>query len=777
MDERGKQKIGTFAMRIASGRLFLPDDIASKINNFYPTEEGTLRSVEGPLPYLPSGAGGAPTSGITADITTGQYGVMHGIFHALLDVNGERDVLLVQTGSQIWEFAGWDRGWSLLIGSTSVPGGPGAYEDSFENTIIPQFPTQFESTSTGIVIVPQNGRAYFYDGTYVAPLGYSEIPGAPTGLGPRNRFRGTNYNGTVDNFSTQPGEMSSMGVNDAGYSHDSLAGRPSGMIASFGHGRLGMTRNPLTWVGADYQTIGGGGNVNSNKIDGTRANGSVGGWLESGEWRATTQWIDCWGNLSPMSGRSNEVTVSYQPATFWKYWDVSGSDGASFVALADDVRKQIAWTSIDPGPERTIGRILYRTKDTLHSGTTDLFRLTSEATGSAIAFATLPDNICTTYPDNIPDAWLLRKAIDIVPVPQFKLCRVAFGRLWIGNTAEAPGLIRPSLPGRWGTFPANQEIFPDPSGDEITGLWRASVGLLAFTSTSTYLILPSESGEGFSSVTLSAEVGCTAPGSLATLKDGTVIWMGYDGFYAFSGKEDYSRGIELISMDIDLFTRRVTHSRRKQATAAVDFATNEYRCWTSLDGSKKNNICFIFDGNGWRSRSDLQASAVCVTRDHRNYMLAAGLHAENGGVWLVDHEQGRYQNATITGRQAVLETAWLSPAISQEKRTAYTLFLWLRETSDATINIDVMRDWRNTVVETTTAKRYSGDDVPSFWGETVLGAGTTWQKKRPYWTRAAIYIPSAEVFKFRLRGTGSWEFVGIQLEEASRYAGGARIPP
>ena len=781
-DDKVRQKIGTLAIRIASGRLFLPDEVGARVENFYPTEEGTLRSIEGPLPFLPNYAtGAAPISGTTADITVPRYGTMHGIFHALVGRNGERDLLLCQTGSQIWEFAGWDQGWNLLIADASAPGGPPSYADSFQNTTRAQFPTQFESTSTGVVIVPQEGRAYFYDGTLVAPLGYTEIPGAPMAYGPVSRFKQTSFDAQIENDPTLQGKKVGMGINDGGYCHDALPGRNSGNINSFRLCRIGTTINPVTWV-SGYQEVDNDGNSSSNLIRGDAADGVVGGWLEAGEWRAAVQWIDQWGNLSPLSGLSEEVRFDYQPATYWD-WTVRGSSTtphtykASFIARADDVRKQIAWGGLDNGPPRTIGKILYRTKDLINSGTTTLYRLSQDATESGIAFATLPDNVSTVYPDNIPDAWLLREAQEIVPVPQFKLCRVAFGRLWIANTAAAPGLMRPSLPGRWGTFPVNQEIFPDPSGDEVTGLWRASVGLLAFTRGSTYLVMPNEGNTSFASVTISAEIGTSAPSSLATLKNGHVIWMGEDGFYLFQGQEDYSRGVDLISNDVDLFVKRMTHGRRKQAVAAVDPTTGEYRCWVSLDGSTTNNFCFIFDGTGWRTRRDVQATAVCVTRDHRNYMLVAGQNENTDGVWLLDHEQPLYQPPAILARTAVLETAWLSSAQSQEKRTAYTLYLWLRETSNSSVKIEVMRDWRNTVIETTTAERYSGDDIPPFWGSTELGGGKTWKKRRPYWTRAAVYVPSAEVFKFRISGVGRWEFVGIQLDEANRYAGGARIPP
>ena len=765
-DGRTKTKQGTFAIRIASGKLFLASDVGAKVENFLPTEEGTLRSIEGPLPYLPSYSAvgvGAPTT----------YGTMHGIFHARVGRNGERDILLCQDGDKIKEFQGWSKSWAVLIGTG------GAYvDDTFEDSTRPQFPTQFESTATGVVIVPQEGRAYFYDGTFVAPLGYSEAPGAPIGLGPESRLQTTAFEATpaADYLGVRVG----MGVNDGGYAYDALPGRDSGMISSFRYGRIGFVVPPVNWATAytsETDTSDNKLDAPTNRIHGDKASAMIGGWLEPGKWRGAVQWIDCWGNLSPLSSQSNEVTFEYQPATYWDWYTSVDGWCVSYVAKAEDVKKQVAWTGIDKGPERTIGRILYRTKDLLTSGVTDLYRLTQDTMASDVSFATLPDNVSTSYPDNIPDAWLLHTAIAIDPVPQFKLCRVAFGRLWIANTAGAPGLLRPSLPGRWGTFPANQEIYPDPSGDEVTGLWRSSIGLLAFSERSTFLVMPNDSGDGFRSTTISAETGCSAPSSIATLKDGSVIWLGKDGFYRIMGQEDYARGVEHVSADVELFVRRITTSRRKQATAAVDPNTGEYRCWVSLDGSKTNNFCFVFDGVGWRTRTDVEAAAVCTTRDHRNYMIAAGKHGALQGVWLLDHEQYRYQTE-ISTREATLETSWLTPGQSQERRTASTVYLWLRETTSSTVTVEVMRDWRNTVIETQTAKRYAGDDTPPFWGSAVLGAtDTLWAKRRPYWTRVAIYVPSAEVFKFRIRGTGNWEFVGVQFDETPKYAGGARIAP
>jgi hypothetical protein len=788
LDTSASVKKGTFPLRIASGKLFLPDDVGARIENLYPTEEGTLRTVEGPLPYLPNYAtGGAPAAAFQANITIPRYGYMHGVFQGNIGPSGERDILLIHTGSEIWEFQGWNRGWSKLIASAGSPGPAPAIVAELLNSRRPNFPTQFEFTQNGVVIVPQNSRAYFYDGTCIAPLGFTEAPTAPLGLGPEDSLSFPDYAGKfyvdLDPGDPDPRFRRPGGVNDEGYAWDGLQGRVSGMIPSFRYGRLGFTRNPISFAGAGEEVVSSSPNAIQSPLNPEVAQlCTVGGWVEPGEWRAAVQFVDQWGNLSPLSGRSNPVTVSQQYSTDFVLEDVNNdpphqAQGNSFVAQSTRVRKQVAWTGIERGPYYTAGRILHRTKDLEHAGTSQLFEVPLDSLENATTFATIPDNVTDTFPDNIPDNWLVAPAREVVAVPEFRLCRVAFGCLWIANTPGAPGLLRPSMPGRWGTFLANEELYPDPRGAEITGLWRVPQGLLAFTNKSTYLIIPAEGG-GFTSVTVSSEAGCTAPNSICTLKSGVVMWMGADGFYAFEGTDSYSRGVTFISTDIDLFVQRVTESRRMQACAAVDSKTGEYRCWTSLDGSIHNNICFIFDGKGWRTRTDVDARDVCVTQDHRNYMISVGRAETVNGLWLVDHESITAQPPGLLNREGIIETAWLTAADSEEKRTAQVIYLWLRETENTTLTIEVMRDWRNTIIETTTAKRYSGDDIPKFWSETVLGSeGSLWQKKRPYWTRAAVYVPSAEVFKFRIRGAGKWEFVGLQIAESPRYAGGARIPP
>ena len=105
------------------------------------------------------------------------------------------------------------------------------------------------------------------------------------------------------------------------------------------------------------------------------------------------------------------------------------------------------------------------------------------------------------------------------------------------------------------------------------------------------------------------------------------------------------------------------------------------------------------------------------------------------------------------------------------------MYVWLRETENSDLTVEAMRDWRNTTTETVAIKRYSSANPPTFYGATLGEQGEKLTERRPYWTRAEVYLPSAESFKFRIRGKGFWEFVGITIDEVPRKYGGAQTPP
>lgn len=741
-------KTGPLPLRAETGRLISPDGVGGRIVNMELTEAGTLRSIVGPVEYHPAAW---EDNGGSVPAATAYAAPLRGVFHCLLG-GGERDVLLVHRDNGIFAHEGWGPGWQAVLADLSLA----EFQTKLpEDDGRPNFLTQFEATPNGVVIVPQGGRAYFYDGTTAAPLGFDKAPGAPSPLGPTSSS--ANDGGTLTDS-----------ANDEGYTH---SGR--NLAQQMGVSRLGTLR----------------GGVIDVQVTAAKKSNSLGGILEEGEWRLANQFLDPWGNLSPLSERSAPIRLSKED-------NLTKDRKKDLDERQDRMRVQGCWTDIDTGPSHCVGRLLSRTLDLQNAGDNKLYWLTPNSTSSALTAATIPDNASSIFPDNIPDSWLLAEAKDPVAVPLFKLCKVAFGRLWIANMAGAPGLLRPSEPGFWGTFPRNEEIYPDPQGAEITGLWTVAQGLLVFTTSSTFIITQAGDATGkisFEAATLNPFVGCVSPDSIKTLPSGLTVWLGREGFYSWNGER-----IQLISQDIkDNVIQRINRVRSKQACAAVSSKMGVYRCWVPVDGSSENNLGLEYDGTGWREMDYINVAAVCTTRDHRDYMLALGqvnttqTPTGHSSLWLLDHAGGGNQTPIVP--TSTVETGWLKNTRSKRRSTLEKAFVWIRETNSGTLDVAVMRDWREYPLVNQGAAQgppptlHPDDDIPPFWDDAILNGTYVnkmvdatltrhFVKRRPNWLKIPLYVPSAETFKIRLTFQGDFDFIAIQFEDKDKDGGGIQVP-
>tara|TARA_R110002020_G_scaffold108164_3_gene250806 strand:- start:18066 stop:20210 length:2145 start_codon:yes stop_codon:yes gene_type:complete len=706
---------GILPLRTESGKTLGPVEVAAEIQNFEVTAQGTLRTVRGPTPVYPD----------YGDKLSYTYGNLHGVFHALLK-EGKRDVLLAHFGDKVYVYDGWDqvsaiRPWRVIIGGTS--GSPPGVAAELVDTTTPQFPTQFELVSNGIVIMPQNSsRAYFYDGEVCTELGYDSAPGAPYAYGP-------------DSTTTTLADMA--GDDNGGFE---VSGET--MQEFFGKGRLGT-------VGTEYNE-----NAVAEYV------------LRASQYAYAYRWVDRWGNMSPLSARSNTVSWRKQSA------EDLGTEAEATSSLADARLKQLTLASVQAGPERTVGRDVYRTKDLLNSGFAELYNILSVSGGTVSANkATIPDNSATLFPDNNPDSWLVLPAEDTDPMPTVRFGKLAFGRMWYNPTSNPSALIA-TLPGRWGTPEKNQIIFPDASGGALTGAWPTQGGLLVFTQTSTFVVVPFDDGVGFRAATLDASKGCVAPSSIANLPDGTVMWLGREGFYMYDGER-----VLLASEAVREVTERINQGRSLQACAAVDPVTREYRCWVPIDGSRQNNMCLIWDGDGWRRRTGENLVSVCVTKDHRSLMIGGGTVYKGNGVFVLDRESSAYVPPT---RESVLETTWLEWPRSRERKSPMSVYVLLRESGNATFEVEVYRDWRKTkaVYTTKATQMVSPEDTPALWGTTSWDQVTEpnqWVKRRPFWKQLDVYVPSCETYKIRISTTAKIEFVALSVDEMPR-ADKTRVP-
>ena len=250
---------------------------------------------------------------------------------------------------------------------------------------------------------------------------------------------------------------------------------------------------------------------------------------------------------------------------------------------------------------------IYRTPDIDNVGATPRF-VTRLAAACDFAF-----------PDNVSDAELGDDMVPTVAIPVFKVMCVHQGRLIIGNISGAPGMVMRSEQGYPGTFSAIDFVFPDSGGEEITALFSHNSQLLAFTETTVYAM------DDFAAPTpITHGVGCVAPQSIQVMRDGSLVWLARDGFYALQGG-----AINLISSSIDRTMKiHLNRNRFRLATAVIDPESGEYRCAVCPTGSEAQSLILCFDGNYWREINyNMHISSFAVTRDTRNLCLVAACDA------------------------------------------------------------------------------------------------------------------------------------------------------
>jgi len=737
----------------ASSRTFAPEELAGRLHNFVLTEEGTLRTVVGPVEYRPHEIEGEPE-----DDNVTYNGPLKGLFHAV--VNG-RGLLIAHYGDTIYLFEGWSRRWRTLVGLTLQAIVQADYARSRavaakmdQSDSRPGFPTQFVALPNGVVIIPQGERTYFTDGRTILPLGYDRAPAPPRAWGPRDEV-----DPTSDNLGGGAGEdpvpSADELVNTGGYSH-----RGRDLVEPLGNGRLGTIRNDSIDV-----------------VDASKKSNPLGGILEDGEWRAGLQWQDHFGNLSPLSGLSDPARVHTES-------NITKTRKKDAAESSDRMRPQLAWTGLQDGPLGTVGKLLGRTRDLKNSGIPGVFQVPNYATSGQFQSVTVPGNTVQIFPDNIPDSWLLLPMVEPVPVPRMSVASQFDGKLWVDDV-DRPGLIRPSRPFQWGTFEKGLEIWIDTQGSRVTGLHAVPGGMLAFTESAAFLVTPNDTGRGYITRPLSLTVGCVAPGSIQTLTTGQTLWLGREGFYAFDNGAVFEVSGD-IKQDV---IRRINKGFREGACSAVDTRMGEYRCGVPVDGSETNNLVVVYTPSGWRTRDDIHPADMCVTADQRQLMLALGQASVDGtrrnSVWVLDHAGDGTRVADPV--EAVYESVWLRNARAHRNATPRNVRFWLRATGDRSVTLETFRDGKKyppLQAETSTLYREAEAFTP-LWGETLLGGDHKdeevcdtldhyWTRRQLFWTTQDIYIPASEVFRFRLKATGGVEFVMAMYDETDSYGGGAK---
>ena len=484
-----------------------------------------------------------------------------------------------------------------------------------------------------------------------------------------------------------------------------------------------------------------------------------------GSWYYYVLYEDFFGNLSAMSAPSTPVTtatIQSDPYNASLGLNASiGEDSSGNVtnpyagsvapqsgAELDDLTRQFL-VELSSAPDNTAAMRVYRTQDTKNKGETPRF------------LVRIPNNRETSFPDNLSDQELGGPMPQTTQVPVFRTMCTHQGRLVIANTLEDPGIVRRSMLGLPGTFETDEFTYPDSGGAEVTALASHQGYLLAFTESSVYSLQDFKSP-----VPLSQGIGCVAPRSIKALPDGTLIWLGQDGFYGLSIGAKGGVGIQFLSGVIDRTTRYgLNRARKRLSVACVDPESQEYRCALAPSGQHFNKLVLAFDGKHWRRQEyDIHLADWVQLSDWRQYVLAIGKEvsgetsaevqirggSERTEVFVMNRSTGVY---TPPNRKVVYRSAWIrGDELGLVPLSVRTMYIGMIDAFDGNATVRFYRNgsWKE-VVSMSDLKVIGVDDdsevVSDTVGNAVIGTAKT-HDPRLFWRQVPVGLETV----------GSWAF-------------------
>ncbi len=660
---------------------------ATLIKNFNVGLDGLLRGIVGPAPLCVDAQTGVPAT----------YGSLYGIFVGELQ---GLETLLIYEGGAIKRYTPWLGGssWQTL-------------ESGFVSSST-LAPAQFLRAGDGVVILPQSvdgAVPRFYDGLYYGYLGYPEIPPAPEPIGPANRNQ------------TSTGVPYYEGHNAAGVAR--MAGDINRMYDT--SGAVVQTRYRFYRYG--YGAIG---TTESNPAS-TDAEGEDAGSLQAGEWMATVQFINRWGHISAPSALSSPQQLSFRRP-------ISGATSL------DDLLQNFYWR-IPTGPANTVGRIISRTKDTRNTGGgSQTYELRGNAGSTGLAsFASAPDNASTLYYDNFSDGSLLTPSVNTIPTPSATVMTFAFGRLWLGTR---DGRIYYSKQGNVGTFLRDEFVV---ASGRVTGFALTPDGLIAFTETEAMIIIERPEAAAFTTRKLVSGEGCSAPDSIRTMPDGTVVWLAPRGFVA------YAQGATVF-VGAPIVTDWIEHKETvKNAAAVVHPTSGTYICWVS---TRRGRIGFQLDpAFGWSLRTDVEAFSAVPWDDT---ILAVGLRVDDDtkGIWCLDRRQYKSQKDGYVGNLDYVIETWEQ---NQQEMSATSMWHLEAETfcnTAQTVTVSTLSNGRGSPTQNnslTEVATYNNDNggTNGYWGSFYWSAEEYWDKEMQSVVNAPLSAHGVRSARVRIQST------------------------
>ena len=493
----------------------------------------------------------------------------------------------------------------------------------------------------------------------------------------------------------------------------------------------------------------------NDEVDGPVTGGATEGSHNSFRYRIS--FVSNSGSEGPLSEPSNVVQ--------WKKLKTSS-----------DFNRYAIYLNIPTGPDGTVARRLYRTKNFGESGSgteTDFYFVDE-----------IRNNTDTDYYDVYSSSNLGSLApsnSDSIPIPSttIRFSESYQNCLFIDGGSENDTVLYYSNPGKPDQFTGLGFIdLGNRRGGAITALHSYFNVLFVFRESAIYAV--DGTWPNFQARMVTANIGTQAINTITNVPGIGILFLAQDGVYAISGNMEYSDTPNVVKVSDSILktTRRINPDCIARASAAYSHRKREWHCYFPADGEPKANVGLVYhlDKTAWSVREGFPVG--CIQAD-RNGNLIFGHHtgmvggAVQTGLFAISARRSLGQNIVddeiqdLAPPQSKFRSAWLDMGDATLKKKVHFVYLYVLTQGNNPIALTYYKDFTYTGTEVLgrELQRPEYPDQSVYNTVTVTtGSSTPWEEPFVTTVRFPVAISSCSWFQFGLKTTNDITIIGYSVE-------------
>lgn len=435
--------------------------------------------------------------------------------------------------------------------------------------------------------------------------------------------------------------------------------------------------------------------------------------------------------------------------------------------------KYAVYIEIPTGPEGTVARRLYRTKNygTAAVGTESDFYFVKD----------INNNTDDAVYDAVPDGALGSLAPDETASILFPATRTRFSAvykdcLFVEGGADNDTMLfysKPTLPDQYEAT-SFIELGNRNSGG-ITGLHPYFNFLLVFRERGIDAIMGDY--PNFTAVPISTEVGTRAINTVTNVPGVGLMFLASDGIYALSSNMEYSDspGIKQISKHMLKTMNRINEDCLGKACAIYSPKWQEWHCYYPADGNNLPSLGIVYhlEKNAFSTRKEFPVSAIA--RDYIGNIFIGSTDEGNvqPGVFVISKKRAvgeRLDGENIVDLAPPISTfrsPWMDMGDETVKKHVHFVYLYVLTQGDNPISIEYFKDFYYTGIaaEGRKLQRADHNDQSVYnTAQVVTGSSTPWEEPLATAIRYPVAQGSCSHFQFRINTSNDIVLIGYAVE-------------